>query len=171
MGRFCSHGQQFLDSSLNIAGVGPIFGPILGALYTDGSFSLDSLAIFAGAVHDYLTGMISMRYGGAHLPALASLFLGKYFSHVVNFFTVLLLLLVGTVFISAPASMIDDLIGKDLNMFTLIVIYFCILYHRYNITIDKIIGKKIYPVLGLLLLLSAVGVAIGMFMYGNQFRN
>jgi carbon starvation protein CstA len=122
MGRFCSHGQQFLDSSLNIAGVGPIFGPILGALYTDGSFSLDSLAIFAGAVHDYLTGMISMRYGGAHLPALASLFLGKYFSHVVNFFTVLLLLLVGTVFISAPASMIDDLIGKDLNMFTLIVI-------------------------------------------------
>jgi carbon starvation protein CstA len=77
---------------------------------------------------------------------------------------------VGTVFISAPASMIDDLIGKDLNMFTLIVL----LYLHYIIAtvlpIDKIIGK-IYPVLGLLLLLSAIGVAFGMFMYGIPFRN
>jgi carbon starvation protein CstA len=67
--------------------------------------------------------------------------------------------------------MIDDLIGKDLNMFTLIVIAIFAYYIIATILpIDKIIGK-IYPVLGLLLLLSAVGVAIGMFMYGNQFRN
>lgn len=103
--------RNSLIQVLNIAGVGPIFGPILGALYGPVAFLWIVVgAIFAGAVHDYLTGMISMRYGGAHLPALASRFLGKSFSHVVNFFTVLLLLLVGTVFVSAPASMINDLI-------------------------------------------------------------
>jgi carbon starvation protein CstA len=64
--------------------------------------------------------MISIRYGGAHLPALASKFLGKSFSHVVNFFTVLLLLWWELFYFST--SMIDDLIGKDLNMFTLIVL-------------------------------------------------
>ncbi|WP_286827819.1 carbon starvation CstA family protein, partial [Maribacter sp. UBA4516] len=62
---------------LNIAGVGPIFGPILGALYGPIAFIWIVLgSIFAGAVHDYLTGMISLRFGGAHLPALASRFLG-----------------------------------------------------------------------------------------------
>src|SRR5680860_738659 len=108
---------------LNIAGVGPIFGPILGALYGPIAFVWIVVgAIFAGAVHDYLTGMISVRYGGAHLPALASRFLGRSFSHVVNVFTVLLLLLVGTVFISAPAQMINDLIGSDLGVLTMIVL-------------------------------------------------
>jgi carbon starvation protein CstA len=76
-----------------------------------------------------------------HLPALASKFLGKSFSHVVNFFTVLLLL-VWNVFISAPASMIDDLIGKDLNMFTLIVLAIFAYYIIATVLpIDKIIGK------------------------------
>jgi carbon starvation protein CstA len=160
--------RNSLIQVLNIAGVGPIFGPILGALYGPVAFLWIVLGcVFAGAVHDYLTGMISVRYGGAHLPALASKFLGKSFSHVVNFFTVLLLLLVGTVFISAPASMIDDLIGKDLNMFTIIVLAIFAYYIIATVLpIDKIIGK-IYPILGLLLLLSAVGVAFGMFMYGN----
>ena len=107
---------------LNIAGVGPIFGPILGALYGPSAFLWIVFgSIFAGGVHDYLTGMISLRYGGAHLPALASRFLGKSFSHVVNFFTLLLLLLVGTVFVSAPAKMINELIGNDSSVLTIIV--------------------------------------------------
>src|SRR5690606_34611411 len=116
--------RNSLIQILSIAGVGPIFGPILGALYGPIAFLWIVIgAIFAGAVHDYLTGMISIRYGGDHLPSLASRFLGKSFSHVVNFFTVLLLLLVGTVFISAPAQMINDLIGGgDVGMFTLIVL-------------------------------------------------
>jgi carbon starvation protein CstA len=88
--------------------------------------------------------MISIRYGGAHLPALASKFLGKSFSHVVNFFTYIAASLVGTVFISAPASMIDDLIGKDLNMFTLIVLAIFAYYIIATVLpIDKIIGKNI----------------------------
>jgi carbon starvation protein CstA len=153
---------------LNIAGVGPIFGPILGALYGPSAFIWIVLgSIFAGGVHDYLTGMISLRYGGAHLPALASRFLGKSFSHVVNFFTLLLLLLVGTVFVSAPAKMINELIGNETSVLTIII--FCIFLYYIIATvlpIDKVIGK-IYPVLGFLLLVSAVGICIGMFMYGN----
>jgi carbon starvation protein CstA len=153
---------------LNIAGVGPIFGPILGALYGPSAFLWIVFgSIFAGGVHDYLTGMISLRYGGAHLPALASRFLGKSFSHVVNFFTLLLLLLVGTVFVSAPAKMINELIGNDSSVLTIIV--FCIFIYYIIATvlpIDKVIGK-IYPVLGFLLIVSAVGICVGMFIYGN----
>jgi carbon starvation protein CstA len=153
---------------LNIAGVGPIFGPILGALYGPSAFIWIVFgSIFAGGVHDYLTGMISLRHGGAHLPALASKFLGKSFSHVVNFFTLLLLLLVGTVFVSAPAKMINALIGSETSFLTIIV--FCIFIYYIIATllpIDKVIGK-IYPVLGFLLLISAVGICFGMFMYGN----
>ena len=153
---------------LNIAGVGPIFGPILGALYGPSAFIWIVLgSIFAGGVHDYLTGMISLRYGGAHLPALASRFLGKSFSHVVNFFTVLLLLLVGTVFVSAPAKMINELIGNDTNVLTIVIACIFIYYIIATVLpIDKIIGK-IYPVLGFLLLVSAVGICLGMFIYGN----
>lgn len=153
---------------LNIAGVGPIFGPILGALYGPSAFLWIVFgSIFAGGVHDYLTGMISLRYGGAHLPALASRFLGKSFSHVVNFFTLILLLLVGTVFVTAPAKMIDDLIGDDTSLLSIIVLCIFIYYIIATVLpIDKVIGK-IYPVLGFMLLVSAVGICIGMFMYGN----
>lgn len=153
---------------LNIAGVGPIFGPILGALYGPSAFIWIVFgSIFAGGVHDYLTGMISMRYGGAHLPELASRFLGKYFSHVVNFFALLLLVLVGTVFVSAPAKMINELVGNDADIYFIIVLLIFVYYIIATLLpIDKVIGK-IYPVLGFLLLVSAVGICIGMFMFGN----
>lgn len=153
---------------LNIAGVGPIFGPILGALYGPSAFIWIVFgSIFAGGVHDYLTGMISMRYGGAHLPELASRFLGKYFSHVVNFFALLLLVLVGTVFVSAPAKMINELVGNDADIYIIIVLLIFIYYIIATLLpIDKVIGK-IYPVLGFLLLVSALGICIGMFMFGN----
>ena len=99
-------GKNSMIQLLNIAGVGPIFGPIMGALYGPVAFLWIVLgAIFAGAVHDYLTGMISIRNGGAHLPELAGRFLGKTMKHVVNAFSILLLVLVGTVFVTAPASL------------------------------------------------------------------
>ncbi|MBJ2175954.1 carbon starvation protein A [Aureibaculum sp. A20] len=153
---------------LNIAGVGPIFGPILGALYGPVAFIWIVFgSIFAGAVHDYLTGMISLRHGGAHLPALASRFIGKSFSHVVNFFTLLLLILVGTVFVTAPAKMINELINSEKSYLTIILFGIFIYYIIATILpIDKIIGK-IYPILGILLIVSAIGICIGMFMVGN----
>lgn len=153
---------------LNIAGVGPIFGPILGALYGPSAFIWIVLgSIFAGGVHDYLTGMISMRNGGAHLPALASKYLGKSFSHLVNFFSLLLLVLVGTVFVTAPAKMINELIGNSTNLLSIIIL--CIFAYYIIATIlpiDKVIGK-IYPVLGFLLIVSAIGICVGMFLFGN----
>ncbi len=153
---------------LNIAGVGPIFGPILGVLYGPSAFLWIVFgSIFAGGVHDYLTGMISIRLGGAHLPAMASRFLGKSFSHVVNLFTLLLLILVGTVFVTAPAEMINHLIDGDNVVLKIIILLIFIYYIVATVLpIDKIIGK-IYPVLGLLLILSAIGICVGMFIYGN----
>ncbi len=152
---------------LNIAGVGPIFGPILGALYGPSAFLWIVFgSIFAGGVHDYLTGMISIRYGGAHLPAMASRFLGKAFSHVVNLFTLLLLVLVGTVFVTAPAEMINALLGDSDYLKVIILGIFVYYIVATVLPIDKIIGK-IYPILGVLLILSAIGICIGMFIYGN----
>src|SRR5690625_421762 len=99
--------KNALIQLLNIAGTGPIFGPIMGALFGPMAFIWIVVgAIFAGAVHDYLTGMISIRNRGAHIPELAGRFLGKVSKHIVNVFALLLLLLVGTVFVTTPASLL-----------------------------------------------------------------
>lgn len=152
---------------LNIAGTGPIFGPILGALYGPVAFVWIVIgAIFAGAVHDYLTGMISIRNKGAHIPELAGKFLGNAMRHIVNVFSLLLLVLVGTVFITTPASLLDIVLqGKVSITITLTVIF---VYYILStiLPIDKIIGK-IYPVLGALLLISAIGIGGMMIIKGS----
>lgn len=151
---------------LNIAGVGPIFGPIMGALYGPVAFVWIVLgAIFAGAVHDYLTGMISIRNRGAHLPELAGKFLGKIMKHVVNGFAVLLLLLVGTVFVTAPAGLINNLLPSG-NFLPLIIFAIFIYYIVATLLpIDKIIGR-LYPYFGALLVISAVGIGLSLIVTG-----
>ena len=104
----------WLIQLLNIAGTGPIFGPILGALY--GPVAMLWIVfgcIFAGAVHDYLTGMLSIRNGGANIPHLAGKYLGRPAKHFMNVFAILLLLLVGVVFVASPASLLTN-ISSDL---------------------------------------------------------
>jgi carbon starvation protein CstA len=151
---------------LNIAGVGPIFGPIMGALYGPVAFLWIVLgAIFAGAVHDYLTGMISIRNRGAHLPQLAGKFLGNAMRHVVNGFTLLLLLLVGTVFVSAPAALIHDLTGDWVSLSLIIGLIFVYYILATLLPIDKIIGR-VYPFFGALLVLSAIGIGGGLVVTG-----
>lgn len=151
---------------LNIAGVGPIFGPIMGALYGPVAFLWIVLgSIFAGAVHDYLTGMISIRNGGAHLPQLAGRFLGKTMKHVVNAFSVLLLLLVGTVFVTAPAALIADLTPAWISLGVIIGAIFVYYIAATLLPVDKIIGK-VYPLFGALLLISAVGIGGGLIVTG-----
>lgn len=147
---------------LNIAGVGPIFGPILGALYGPAAFLWIVFGcIFAGGVHDYLTGMISVRNKGMQLPALASKYIGKPFSHLVNLFALLLLLLVGTVFVVAPSKMVSELLaGGEQTLMIITAIIFLYYTIATVLPIDKLIGK-IYPFLGALLLLSALGIGIG----------
>ena len=151
---------------LNIAGVGPIFGPIMGALYGPVAFLWIVLgAIFAGGVHDYLTGMISIRNRGAHLPELAGKFLGKTMKHAVNAFSILLLVLVGTVFVSAPASLLDGLTPEVITLGTIVAIIFLYYIVATILPIDKIIGR-LYPIFGLLLLISAVGIGGALIVRG-----
>ncbi|HFK1455898.1 TPA: carbon starvation protein A [Bacillus cereus] len=152
---------------LNIAGTGPIFGPILGALYGPVAFVWIVIgAIFAGAVHDYLTGMISIRNKGAHIPELAGKFLGNAMRHIVNVFSLLLLVLVGTVFITTPASLLDILLQGKVSITIILSVIFVYYILSTILPIDKIIGK-IYPVLGALLLISAIGIGGMMIIKGS----
>ncbi|MDY7042905.1 carbon starvation CstA family protein [Virgibacillus sp. M23] len=151
---------------LNIAGTGPVFGPIMGALYGPAAFIWIVVGcIFAGAVHDYLTGMISIRNRGAHLPELASKFLGKVMKHIVNAFAVLLLLLVGTVFVSTPASLLHLLTEGSVAVWIFIAAIFVYYIVATLLPVDKIIGR-LYPYFGALLLLSALGVGVGLVVTG-----
>ncbi|WP_010094422.1 carbon starvation protein A [Ornithinibacillus scapharcae] len=150
--------KNALIQLLNIAGTGPIFGPIMGALYGPVAFLWIVLgSIFAGAVHDYLTGMISIRNRGAHIPELAGKFLGKISRHLVNFFALLLLLLVGTVFVTTPASLLHNLIDGKIAVIAIVLFIFIYYLLSTILPIDKIIGR-IYPFFGAVLLVGTIGV-------------
>ncbi|OHV07134.1 carbon starvation protein A [Kushneria phosphatilytica] len=156
--------RNSLIQLLNIAGVGPIFGPILGALYGPVAFFWIVVGcIFAGAVHDYLTGMISIRNHGAHLPQLAGKFLGRAMKHIVNAFAILLLLLVATVFVTAPAQLLSNMLPIGVALISLAIFAYYLLATL--LPIDKIIGR-IYPWFGALLLFSALGIGVGMVITG-----
>ncbi len=161
-----STSKNSLIQLLNIAGTGPIFGPIMGALYGPVAFIWIVIGcIFAGAVHDYLTGMISIRNRGAHLPELASKFLGKVMKHVVNAFAVLLLLLVGTVFVTTPASLLHALMNGKIALGVIIAAIFIYYILATLLPVDKIIGS-LYPYFGALLVISTLGVGIGLVFTG-----
>lgn len=150
--------KNALIQLLNIAGTGPIFGPIMGALFGPVAFLWIVFgAIFAGAVHDYLTGMISIRNKGAHIPELAGKFLGNVSKHIVNVFALLLLLLVGTVFVTTPASLLAILMDGKIALWILIVVIFIYYFLSTILPIDKIIGR-LYPYFGAVLLVGTVGV-------------
>ncbi|EJS09823.1 carbon starvation CstA family protein [Bacillus mycoides] len=155
------------NSMIQLLNIGPIFGPILGALYGPVAFVWIVIgAIFAGAVHDYLTGMISIRNKGAHIPELAGKFLGNAMRHIVNVFSLLLLVLVGTVFITTPASLLDIVLQGKVSITIILSVIFIYYILSTILPIDKIIGK-IYPVLGALLLISAIGIGGMMIIKGS----
>jgi carbon starvation protein CstA len=161
-----SQNKNWLIQLLNIAGTGPIFGPIMGALYGPVAFIWIVIGnIFAGAVHDYYLGMISLRNNGDHLPALAGKYLGNFMKHIVNLFSALLLLLVGTVFVTTPASLLEGISG-GINHWIWVVIIFAYYFLSTILPIDKIIGR-IYPIFGAILLIACVGVGITLFTSGN----
>lgn len=158
--------RNSLIQLLNIAGVGPIFGPIMGALYGPVAFIwIVAGSIFAGAVHDYLTGMISIRNRGAHLPQLAGKFLGNSMKHIVNLIAVLLLLLVGTVFVTAPAGLLFNLMNGWVALGVIIGAIFVYYIFATLLPVDKIIGR-VYPVLGALLVISAIGIGAMLIFTG-----
>lgn len=163
--------RNSLIQLLNIAGVGPVFGPIAGALYGPVAFVWIVVGcIFAGAVHDYLTGMISIRNRGAHLPELAAKFLGKFMKHIVNIFALLLLLLVGTVFVTSPAMLLHNLLDAKVGLVVITLIIFAYYILATLLPVDKIIGR-FYPLFGALLVVSAFGVGIGLVVTGAPIPN
>lgn len=151
---------------LNIAGLGPIFGPIAGALWGPVAFIWIVLGgIFAGAVHDYFSGMLSVKNGGAQLPDIVGKYLGQGMRYFVNVFSVVLLLLVGTVFVAGPATLIVTLTPSWISLSVVTALIFVYYILATLLPIDKIIGK-VYPLFGALLIIMAVGVGVGLVVQG-----
>ncbi|MDR1780225.1 MAG: carbon starvation protein A [Tannerella sp.] len=154
--------RVFLIQFLNIAGLGPIFGAIMGMMYGPAAFLWIVLGtIFAGGVHDYFSGMMSVRERGASLPELIGNELGKYIKLFMRLFSVLLMVLVGAVFISGPAGLLAGLTpGISALIWTAIIFAYYVLATL--LPIDKLIGK-IYPIFGAALLFMAVGILFALF--------
>lgn len=151
---------------LDIAGIGPIFGPILGALY--GPVAMVWIVIgciFGGAVHDYFSGMLSVRNKGASIPEVVGEYLGMPARQVMRVFSFILLMLVGVVFVLSPAKLLNNLTG--LNTGLLVGCIFLYYFLATILPIDKIIGR-IYPLLGFLLLAMTTSLFIALMFSGHQ---
>ena len=147
----------FMIQFLNIAGTGPIFGAIMGAKFGPAAYLWIILGcIFAGATHDFFSGMLSMRNNGADLPALIGKYLGKTPRNVMLVFSVVLLIMVGTVFVYSPAEILGHISGGSLLWIIMIFAYYVV---ATMLPIDKIIGK-IYPIFSFSLLFMAVALIV-----------
>ena len=156
--------RVFLIQFLNIAGLGPIFGAIAGALWGPAAFLWIVLgSIFAGATHDYFSGMLSVRHSGETIGEIVGRYLGLTAKQVMRVFSVVLLVLVGVVFISGPAGLLQTMTGIDKNIFLVLIIVYYIL--ATILPIDKIIGK-VYPIFGAALLIMGVGIMGGIIFGG-----
>ncbi len=162
-------GKIWLIQLLNIAGVGPIFGPILGALYGPAALVWIVVgSIFAGAVHDYMAGMMSMRFGGSNMPNITGYTLGNTAKQVMRVFSIVLLLFVGVVFVSAPAKLLSVMTPDWLNFNTWMVIIFAYYFLATILPIDKIIGN-LYPLFGAVLLIMSIGMVSMLIIDGYEF--
>ena len=151
----------FMIQFLNIAGTGPIFGAIMGAWYGPIAYLWIVFGcIFAGAVHDYLSGMLSIRHGGVGLPELIGNYLGQPTKRVMLVFSVFLLMMVGVVFVYSPAIILHGIWGSKLLWIIVIFAYYII---ATMLPIDKIIGK-IYPLFAFSLLFMALALFIGLLV-------
>ena len=161
--------KLFLVQLLNIAGLGPIFGALQGALWGPIVFLWITFGtIFAGAVHDYFAGMMSERNDGASISEVCGIYMGGLMKNVMRIFSVVLLIMVGTVFAVGPSGLITTLLKNNgvTGFFTQNEVWLWIILAYYFIatfiSIDKIIGK-VYPIFGICLLIMAVGVGFGIF--------
>ncbi len=162
--------KNCLIELLNIAGTGPVLGPIQGILFGPIAFiTIPIGCVIGGAFHDYMSGMISIRNNGEQMPALVRRFLGGKVYGVYHIFVCLLMLLVGVVFTYTPGDLlVGQILGGDVSTLnsTVIIVYAVILSYYFIATllpIDKIIGR-IYPIFGAILLLSAFGIFLGLFI-------
>ena len=153
--------KTFLIQLLNIAGLGPIFGAVLGATYGTVAFLWITLGgIFIGAVHDFSFGYLSVKYDGLSYPDIISRLLGEKTKLMLNLFIVFLMILVGAVFIVGPAGILNGMTGWNVHILLIVIlIYYCL---ATMLPIDKIIGR-IYPIFGAALFFMAIGILIAIF--------
>ncbi len=158
----------FLIQFLNIAGLGPIFGAIAGAMWGPVAFLWIVLgSVFAGGVHDYFSGMLSIRHDGLSITEIVGIYLGKVTKQVMRGFTVILMVLVGAVFITGPAGILAGLTPDFLTATFWVWVVFIYYILATLLPIDKIIGR-IYPIFGFCLLFMAVGLITALFLKGYQ---
>lgn len=161
--------KAFLVQLLNIAGTGPIFGALMGAVFGPVVFLWIVLgSILGGAVHDYMSGMISERHGGASIAELSGLYLGKAAKWIMRIFSVVLLVLCGTVFVTSPAALLARLTPDWMNgtFWAIVILGYYLLATL--LPIDKLIGK-LYPVFGVLLIVMAAAVLGGFLFSGGTY--
>ena len=164
--------KLFMIQLLNIAGLGPIFGALSGALWGPIVFLwITCGTIFAGGVHDYFSGMLSERNDGVSISEISGIYLGKTMKNVMRVFSVVLLVMVGTVFAVGPAGLLQllcsnapSILSSKMFWLILILVYYFIATF---LSIDKLIGK-IYPIFGICLIVMAVGVGLGIFTKGYE---
>lgn len=169
----------FLIQLLNIAGLGPIFGAVLGAAYGPVAFLWITFGgIFMGAAHDFIAGVISLRHDGASLPETAGVYLGGGMKIVMRLFSAGLMIFVGAVFLSQPASLVaarldvpslEGIAFGGFSWLLLIVLGVILVYYiaATLLPVDKIIGR-IYPVFGFALLFMAVGILV-VLLFGGEY--
>lgn len=158
--------KVYMIQFLNIAGLGPIFGAIMGAKFGTASYIWIVLGtIFAGAVHDYVSAMMSLEHDGESLPEIIGRYLGLTTKKVFGVFTIVLMILVGAVFISGPAELLAQMTPDWMTAIMWIGIIFVYYILATMLPIDKIIGR-FYPIFAIALIFMAVGILYG--LYANQ---
>ncbi|MBM7553624.1 carbon starvation protein A [Thalassobacillus pellis] len=154
---------------LNIAGLGPIFGAVMGALYGPVAFIWIVIGcIFGGAVHDYFSGMLSLRHNGAQYPTLVGKYLGKPAQSMINLLSIVLMILVAAAFTAGPAKLMSEV--TPLGFTTSLFVIFGYFLLAAILPVNKVIGK-IYPIFGAILIFMAVSIGIGMFFFDNPIPN
>lgn len=159
--------KVFLIQFLNIAGLGPIFGAIMGIMFGPAAFLWIVIGtIFGGAVHDFMSGMMSVRSGGDSLPELVGRELGPAIKQTMRIVSVLLLILVGAVFVINPADILANMTPEYLNADFWVITIFAYYILATLLPIDKLIGN-FYPIFGLALLFMAAGL-LYVLLFGEQ---
>ncbi len=158
--------KVFLIQFLNIAGLGPIFGAIMGVMFGPAAFIWIVVGtIFAGAVHDFISGVVSIRAGGESLPEIVGNELGTGIKQVMRVFSLVLMILVGAVFVSQPADLIAGMTPESLDRTFWVVVIFVYYMLATVLPIDKLIGN-LYPLFGFALLFMALGI-LGILVFGD----
>ncbi len=161
--------KGWLIQLLNIAGLGPVFGAVAGALYGPVAFIWIVVGcIFAGGVHDYFAGMLSLKHGGAQFPTIVGKYLGKIAEKSIMIISIVLMILVAAAFTAGPAQLIAQI--TPLSFIAALILVFAYFILATILPINKIIGR-IYPLFGAILIFMAVAIAVALVLGGQPIPN